>query len=378
MKLIIVNHYNENSPFIKELAYHLNRHGFEIDVLNLIDMYTVSFVNGESQLSKHVQNRMIDKLMKLPKIGKVFRIIYYNLFFEPSNWRSDHTSIHFVSDYYLFFSDKIIQNCKSFSTVVWGSDFNRVTKKTLGKIGHFFRASRNIVVGNNKLIEDFIDVFPDQKDKILTFGFGIGKLDLMKKLEEQKTQEEIKQFLGFPLDKITVTLGYNGIWQQQHIKIIEAIEKAGISKEKIFIAVPFGYGGTDQYKAEVREALKSSGFSYKLYDEYLSDEEVAGMRLGTDLVINAQTTDLASSSIQEHLFAENVVLAGEWLPYEYFSGNGLKFWTFKEEDFSEKIAEIINNFDTYRKQTAGNRQRIHELSSWEVRIKDWVSLYTNS
>src|SRR5690606_2459589 len=127
-------------------------------------------------------------------------------------------------------------------------------------------------------------------------------------------------------DKLMVTCGYNGSKAQQHSIIINAIRgmDEGI-KAKIFLVFPMTYGGDLNYLKSIQASLNGLQIPYLLISKSLSDVDVAKLRIETDITINIQISDAFSASLQEHLFAQNLLLVGDWLPYQILTDNQVFF-----------------------------------------------------
>ena len=93
-------------------------------------------------------------------------------------------------------------------------------------------------------------------------------------------------------------------------------------------------------------------------------------------MINVQTTDQFSGSMQETVFAGNVLINGAWLPYNTFKKEGAFFLEVNDlTELSEKIEYTIDNCEKLKLKTKINRDIIWKLSSWENNSKDWYNLY---
>jgi hypothetical protein len=95
-------------------------------------------------------------------------------------------------------------------------------------------------------------------------------------------------------------------------------------------------------------------------------------------MLQLQITDQFSGSMQEHLFARNVVITGSWLPYDTLKEKGSYFIEIdKVEDLNDVLPDVINNFSTYEQRTTNNPGVITELSSWGKNIKQWAEMYNS-
>lgn len=379
MKVVIITLIKGSFPFIEELSSQLTEKGVEVEVFDMFDMCTLKIVDGKKHTNYHLKSLLLRKVCNIRYFGTLLRYCFYKFYFVLKPLKSDHISIHYVLPFYSFFIRSFKTNAKSVSTCIWGSDFYRISDEKRNKMKPLFDKCDSIIICNSKMTEEFSSFYKNIYDsKIVNSGFGIGKLDLIEKLATTFAKGHLKKNISLPEGKLMVTIGYNGIEAQQHLLVLEAFKNLPKElKNKIFIIIPFGYGGDLIYKNSIKNKLDILRIDYVIFDNFLSDEDVAKIRICTDFVINAQTTDAASASLQEHLYSKNVLLAGEWLPYDYFLNNGIKLWSFNENDLEKNILEILNSFEDYSSQVETNRGKIYELSSWNARIGQWINVFEN-
>lgn len=379
MKIIIITLIKGSFPFIEELSSQLENKGIEVELFDMFDMYTLKKVDDKKVVNYHLRPLILRKICNIRFLGSIIRFFFYRLYFFINPLKSDHIAIHYVLPFYTFFVNSLKKHSKSISVCIWGSDFYRVSDEKRDKMKLLLDKSDSIIIGNIKMAEEFSSYYKDTfLDKIRNVGFGIGKLDLIKYLEDNFSKAAIKESINLPISKLIITIGYNGLEAQQHLLILESFNNIPAAiKNTIFIIIPFGYGGDLIYKNSVKNKLEALNVEYRIYDNFISNEDVAKIRLITDFAINAQISDAFSASIQEHLYCNNVLLAGDWLPYSYFSNNNIKLWTFKENDLDEMVLKILSNFSYYSREVKMNKDKIYKLSSWNSRINQWINVFEN-
>jgi hypothetical protein len=93
-------------------------------------------------------------------------------------------------------------------------------------------------------------------------------------------------------------------------------------------------------------------------------------------MIQLQTSDQFSGSMQEHLYTRNVVITGSWLPYKTMKDFGVNFIEIdKVSELANSLAKVIANYNEYYSNTDNNPEAILKLSSWQYNIQDWLALY---
>lgn len=377
MKIVIITLIKGSFPFIEELSSQLEDKGIEVEIFDMFDMYSLKIIDDKKITNYHLKPLFLRKICNIRFLGSIIRFFFYKLYFFINPLKCDHVTIHYVLPFYTLFISSLKKHSKSISVCVWGSDFYRVSERKRDKMTLLFNKSDSIIIGNIKMADEFSSYYKNIfSEKIRNVGFGIGKLDLIKNLEGNFSKTAIKESINLPISKLIITIGYNGLEAQQHLLILESFNNIAMAmKNSIFIIIPFGYGGDLIYKNLVKKKLEALNIEYKIYDDFISDEDVAKIRLITDFAINAQISDAFSASIQEHLYCNNVLLAGDWLPYSYFSNNNIKLWTFKESELEKMVLEILNNFSYFSNEVKMNKDKIYKLSSWNSRINQWINVF---
>lgn len=253
-------------------------------------------------------------------------------------------------------------------TSVWGSDFYRATNYWKQKSSAIFSNSALITTTNSLTMQALDESYKIPKNKRRIVRFGLEAFDL---IDEQRGGV-VKS------DKFTITIGYNRSQFQQHIKIIESLEKLpNTILEECHFVLPFTYGPQNStYKAKLKEMLDKLGVSYNILEEFLPDSELARLRLGCDLMIQLQTTDQFSGSMQEYLYAGSVVITGSWLPYGDLDSAGVHMEKVeKVEDVVEKVVYVYENFDLLKSHEQKNRELLYSIGSWSENVGRWKALY---
>jgi glycosyltransferase involved in cell wall biosynthesis len=207
----------------------------------------------------------------------------------------------------------------------------------------------------NPLTKDsFLNYYKDFDNKTFVCRFGLTTLDFIDK-NRIKNKSEIKNHFGYSQDKMIITCGYNATKAQQHEKIIENLVK--LPKELlqgIQFIFPMTYGD-NKYKEKIKNILKDTDLDYIVHEDFLYADENAYIKLASDIMINVLETDSFSGSMQEFLYAGNIVITGNWLPYDVLDGEGIVYFKIDAvDDLREKLEYIIKidtNSFVLKKQT---------------------------
>lgn len=365
MKALIIGNYK--SVFAKELQNELAAKGIDI---YLLDFETLKLYKDEDVVDE-LYAQAFDRYRKLPKIHMIYRMYYIAKFLRSNSF--DTVNVHTARAVYasilpLLTKQKLIVS-------VYGSDFYRA-KTATRKIQKILFKKADIITFTNPLTKQgFLDYYKDFEAKSRVCRFGLKTLDFIDANRTKKISS-LKEHLGYSLDKIIVTCGYNATKGQQHEKIIENILKLDTKiLDKIQFIFPMTYGDKT-HKEKIKKALQETSLDYKVLEDFLYGDDNAYIKLCSDVMINILQTDSFSGSMQEFLYANNIVITGSWLPYELFDELGVYYHKIDSASMlAGKLTEVLSNLN--KEKTMQNVQIINSLSSWGNNIQNWIKAYEN-
>jgi len=256
----------------------------------------------------------------------------------------------------------------------WGSDLFRARDKELFFRGIFARSADYITFDNKDLQIKFKKVYKwENKVPSDIVLFGLPILDIIKEKYKSYSLSNIRKKWGIPDDKTVIAVGYNGSPEQQHIKVLKVIGEMDKSdRNGIFLLLQMTYGGSKEYQRRVLAAAKKTGCEYMGIQHFLSNDDVADLRIITDIYINAQTTDAFSGSVCENLFAGTKLLNARWLRYQEFKEHKFIFWEFNK---IEEIGQMIKTVIEEEIDCSENSELIWQLRSWEFCAPKWERIF---
>jgi hypothetical protein len=376
MKVLLVG--NGNHQFITNYALWLNKQGknkYIIDILSFLPVIKVNkkYYNEIFNIKLFLITNLI---YKIKGIRRYFRFFQYKKVLKTLG-NYDIIHFHFINIDSYFLVDRFKQYTKSRIILsIWGSDMYRIRSNNEYGFKNACKKADSITFTNQQSLKYFKLKYNWQKKNLKLCRFGLAPLEYLNVLKI--TREKCKELLNWNPDKLALTIGYNLAIAQQHLEILNLLDNKTIKilKDKIQLVLPMTYGGTTKYKNELLTKLNQLPYDFIIYDSFLKDEKVALIRKASDIMIQLQKTDQFSGSMQEHLFARNVVITGSWLPYETMKEHGAHFIEIdKIEDLVKVLQEVIINFKKHEKSTVNNPKAILGLCSWEKNIKIWAELY---
>jgi hypothetical protein len=377
MKLLIIG--DKNSQFIKNFSIELSHFdaSIQIDIVNVTPISaSEKRLNNKVYTKNYSFQSLTGFTSKIPKLRGFLTMRRINKIIKNVNEninQYDVILLHGLWQLHCYMFSKL--NIKNIFTVgaIWGSDFyKRVNNSPLFEI---IDQCDLMIISTKQMVEDILKVKKINKEKIRNCLFGLAPLQKLFELQ-RVTSKESKKILGFEEDDFIIICGYNGSPNHQHRRILSVLTeiKADLPA-KTKIVLPITYGGSNEYKEEVKQVLAKTGFDYIIYEDFLTDDQIAHLRKATDLMIQIPVTDAFSGSFQEHLFAQNMVIAGSWLPYQSLRDNGIYFETIDNvNELNDKLIFVLKNFTKLKnKIIESNTPDKFKSSLWSECIKDWHS-----
>jgi glycosyltransferase involved in cell wall biosynthesis len=372
MKVLLLYQFEHRRQLIDTLVFYLNKYSIESDSFNIVNWQ----FQGKPKHKLPVALRILKPLIRIPKIRGILLLLFQRKIIIAIAKNYQVIDIHFFSASYDKIIPRLSDQNKKIKITLWGSDFYGAEKERIEKQRTLFGLVGCIQVATPQMCIDLLDKFPEYNSKIKFAHFGIQQFEYINKFSVPEELHKYRYDFRIPEKKVTIACGYNGSWSQQHSSIIDSI--SGLLpefKESVFLILHMSYGSTLKYRNEIADLLEKTGVSYKLIDKSLTEEEVAKLRLITDIAINISISDAYSASIQEHIFAGSIVIAGNWLPYNFMKDEGIYFIETDLNDLTEEISDCIKNLENHKCRTVGNNEKIYNLSSWDKSIKAWCEIF---
>jgi hypothetical protein len=327
---------------------------------------TIFFELGLGFSFKRIKNVLIDLTKKKYITDRYinplnFDIIHFH-YIVPENLRE----IYFLSK-----NTKII--CS-----YWGSDLLRTDG-----LANYFYVREGLEIANG------ISVQTMEMAEMLYCKFGRKYQSKLKSLrftldtkifneidnyrDEKETIATFKRKYDIPLNTITVMLGHNGFPQNNHLKMINELEKIPkhINAQFSYV-IHMSYGASEDYIKKIKE-LETS-LKLIVITDFLGIKEIALFRLCTDLFIQLPTTDALSAAMTEVLFAGKDVVVGSWLPYGFLKRIGINY--FEIEEFENLPYFLASYIEKHKKlELLENRDIIIKELFPHKTTPEWIELY---
>ncbi len=293
----------------------------------------------------------------------------------------DYVHFQFMHYYYAFLVLLFRLKSRFVYLTFYGSDFNQI-----GKLRHFFNkiscSFANTIIAENKVFLDQVQAKYDPHSKLAAIQLIplMPVMENMFKLHVTQTRSQAKQILGFEEKDVLITCGYCGDEIMQFDLMIDCLNKLpfnAINGRTIQVIFPMTYGRDYlQNHAIVEYKMQSSKLPYRVYKNYLSNEEVTALRYATDVFVLVSKRDQAASALYEHLLAGSVVITGNWLPYEHLDHLQTNYHRVTPENLAIQLNTVLQQLTEQQLACQKNFEIINNMVSWDANKNKWLNLYT--
>ncbi len=317
---------------------------------------------------------------QIPKL-RVFVQLVRLLLLGAKLPKYDYVHFQFMHYYYAFLVLLFRLKSRFIYLTFYGSDFNQV-----GKMRHFFNqlscSLANTLIAENRVFLNQVQAKYDPNKKIESIQL-IPLMPVMENMFKQhatQTRLQAKLFLGFNETDIVITCGYCGDEIMQFDLMIDSLQKlatTGIDGKTIQVIFPMTYGRDFEHnQVHVNQKMQSGNLPFKIYKNYLSNEEVTALRYATDIFVLVSRRDQAASALYEHLLAGSVVITGNWLPYEHLDNLKTNYHRIAPENLTAQLNQVLHQLSEEQTTSLTNFNIIQQLVSWDANKNNWLNLYT--
>jgi len=368
MKVIFIFNLAYKTPFFYELVDRLHDLGKEVIVYD--------FISSKKYFPETKQIQSLNPffgakfILKIRYVRRLFIPLINKIVIKKEFAEDDLVNIHYVHYDYVQYAKIIKIKCSKLIVTFWGSDFLRANNDTRIKFIPLLECCDKITMVEG-IQKDFKNYYKGFDYKIRTSFFGLSQLDLIKNVDSSSIQK-FKAKYNVRNDVIVITIGYNASPAQQHLILIDILNNLkAIMKNKIHVLIPLTYGGNREYLQKVIKKIAGINISYTVFEKFLEEKELAILKKISNLTLNIQLTDAFSGSLSEAIVANNIVLVGDWLPYDVYADWGVKIFRSSLEDYYFKLVDIIENYNNYSKLIEGNSDKVYNKLSWNTRLPEW-------
>jgi hypothetical protein len=265
---------------------------------------------------------------------------------------------------------------------VWGSDIFQMTglDAFAAQLEICERADL-ITILSLEMREIFLAKFGRHLEGKIRFAdFGLTRMD---SIDRHRSPETRKLFLlqhGIDASKRVVCVGQSGAVRNRHFEVFAALKSlAPRYRDQLAIVVPLTYAADPAYVTKVEQTAADLGLKVHVLKNFMTEEDVARLRVCADIMIQVPSTDACSGAMCETMYAGNLVIAGAWLPYGMLRRKGVYFREVESVfGIVDDLAWVLDHYDEEKKRTEGNDRKIRALLDPATTLEAWESIYSEA
>lgn len=290
----------------------------------------------------------------------------------------DLINIHYLNANYLRFLDYVTNQQLVLS--FWGSDLMQTFEiKELELIQKGLNRANSITVQTENMKFLICAKFGwnlENKIVIAPFFENVELYNAIKVANKQDSKAYLSNKFNIPTNtKKWILCGYHPNPISRQLKVIKALSTLPIEiKSELMLITPMSYGlRNKEYINEVLAALKESGIEYFILKDYLELQEMAYLRKATDIFVHVPQSDALSGTMQENLYAGNLVITNANLPYRLFRKYELEY--IEIDNMNEFVSTFITAYKRNRFTFPDNRVKMDKLIKNEFKVENWLNAF---
>ncbi len=318
---------------------------------------------------------MDNVILRVPE----FRVIYRQLITKEALKRSgsyDNVIVIYVSPFRMELAE-LVATCKTnvFSCFI-GSDLMRSSGPIISELKETLRRVSPCSVCLNRSLKELFQHYFGYNPNVIEFGKN-SQFPYIDEAWERGVDLCKANIHKKSLGKITICIGYNANPAQQHLKVLNAINRMPQEiKNRLCLILPMTYGRSEEYISNIKLELEKNGLAGVVLTDFMDKQEMAELWVASDIFIHAQTTDAVSASLLESLYAGSIVLNAKWLHYPEFDDWGIETINFESfQDLEDKLNLILQDtIARNRKYQKVLSKVLSEFASWDTCREKWKVL----
>jgi hypothetical protein len=367
--------------------FKTQRRDIDFIIENLIkNGFEVHIYDPKQKLLMDINNKLIIDYSIFPKILNKTKLYYLLNFlvlikFSIKNkGKYDIVQINYVREEYLILPNLINKLGKKLVITLFGTDINKRSfiKNNFTKL---YKLANEIICTNisfgekaNQYVKGNIIL-----NKINVFSFPQDHFSYYRNFQyDDKIKAKIK--MKIPIDKICVIIGANSTSNEQHEKIINQLKSINKYSQYYFVfPLSNRLGKKNDREKMLEEYIKEKllNFNYKIIFDFISYEDMAQLRLASDIYLNLRLKDQFAATMLESNLSYTNIITGSWLPYEDYSRKVKLNFIDTIENLNDQIEKITTINQNEIKINLKNNREAVILNYDNNIIEKWMNFYSN-
>ena len=251
-------------------------------------------------------------------------------------------------------------------TSFWGSDLLKEKENQDTLIKHWINRSEKVTLHSDEMEKILLNKFQKVDAPIVQLLFPL----------ESQVFDDIDLAIKTPSDKITIGIGYNAGELYMHLDCLDEINKLSpYLKSKIHLLFLFHYRKDPRYTAQVIAKADTIKVSYSIISDKMENQELVQVRKDTDILLMVPTHDAFSATVSEILYAGNIVICGDWLPYSRYKKNEVYLeYISSINEISERLNYVVSNYEVLNEKAKTNKPKIMKTLEIDENCEKWCEL----
>lgn len=308
------------------------------------------------------------------------KLIYKLYLKEASLFKNYHIiNFHYCDPSF----SELIEHIPSFTKVIcsiWGSDLMRIS----GELEYYrqkkmFERANIITLQSIEMREIILAKYGRHlkpKIRITLFGTDNEFFDNIDLYDNLADIQKFKNELGIAFHKKLITIGHNANPFNNHLTILNHVKHIK-QKENTVVLLPFTYGCEDfNYINQVKEYCENEQIEYRIFQKFLSINDLALLRIVTDVMIHMPESDAQSAAMIETLYAGNIVITGSWLPYGNLRRREITYYEIEEFSYLARMLDnVLENIEDYIPNKEHQKKQILNHYHIDKTTNKWLKIF---
>jgi hypothetical protein len=218
------------------------------------------------------------------------------------------------------------------------------------------------------------------KSKIRIAKFANKMFSELVEIDPAKSRHRFQRKHKLDENKVVLCIGHCADPKERHLEVMRAISiLPSPLLAKLHVLLPLTYGGTPEYRNEIKRAGYLLGLNCVFVEEFLSRSDLWDMRFATDIIVSVPDEDSFSAAMCESILAGAVAIVGEWLPYGGLRRANVYHRTVEELiSLTEEVQATMENLNSGKKLVQNTRMHLKTEVDIDSVLDGWISAYRDA
>lgn len=261
---------------------------------------------------------------------------------------------------------------------IWGSDLLRADGvAAYAKQLELYERADLITTNSLEMAEIFLAKFGRQFLPKLRFACSAMHFESLDQENTPAGKSRFRDQHRIAPGQIVVCVGNSAAERNQHLAVLDALARLPEpQRRRLTVVLPMTYGKVGDYPQRVKDRVQQLQLDARILETFLPDAEVSQLRWASDVYIQVPDTDAFSVTMREALYAENIVIAGAWLPYAELRRHGIYYREVAAlAEVGPAVRDVIDDLPREKARLAGVRDKMRAHYGMDTIVQTWLTIY---